>query len=128
MRGKGGTIFSSLESEFHHVVESRIGNFGLDHPEFGKMAARFRFLRAKGRTERIHFAQRHRGGFDVKLAGLRKVCLLLEIIHGKQRSRAFAGGGSDDWGIGQSEAAFVEEVACSLDDLRAHSQNRCLAL
>ena len=105
----------------------RVGDFGLDHPELGQMAAGFRFLRAKGWPEGVHLAQRHRRGFDIKLAGLRQKRLLVEIIDRKQRGGAFAGGGREDRRIGQGEAAVVKEVARRLDDLRAHAQDRCLA-
>ena len=76
--------------QIHQVVEFGVGDFRLDHPELGEVAARLRFLRAKCWTERIHLAQRHRRRFDVKLAGLREVCLLVEIIHREKRARAFA--------------------------------------
>src|SRR5215472_642724 len=53
--------------QFHDVVELAVGDFGLDHPEFGQMAASLRFLGAKRRTKGIHLAQGHGGRFDVEL-------------------------------------------------------------
>ena len=40
-----------LFGELHHVVEVGVGDFGLDHPELGEVAARFRFLGAEGWAE-----------------------------------------------------------------------------
>ena len=113
--------------QIHEIVECRIGHFRLDHPEFGQMAARLRFLRAERWAERIHLAQRHGRGFDVELAGLREIRLLVEVIDREQRGRAFASGWSQNRRIGQREAALVEKVAGSLDDLGAHAQDRRLA-
>src|SRR5579859_3612224 len=114
--------------EFHYVIEGGICDLGFDHPELGEMAASLGFLRAKGWAEGIDLAQRHRRRFDIKLARLRQIRLLFEIIHRKLRSGAFAGGGRDDRRIGQRKAAFVEEVAGCLDDFSAHAQDRRLAL
>ena len=92
------------------------------------MAARLRFLRAKRWPERIHLAQRHRRGFDIKLAGLREVSLLVEIIDRKKRARAFASRRSKNRRIGQRESALVKKIAHRFDDLRPHPQNRRLPL
>ena len=66
--------------QFHHIVEFGVSNFGFDHPEFGEMAARLRFLRAKRWAKRIHLAQRHCGCFHIQLARLREKSFFVEII------------------------------------------------
>ena len=92
------------------------------------MTARLRFFGAKRWAEGIYLAESHGCGFDVQLAGLREECLLIEVVDGKERTRAFAGGGSNDRRIGQRESALVEEIAGSLDDFGTHAQNCGLAL
>ena len=69
--------------ERHYVIELCVSDLGLDHPELGQVAASFTFLGAEGGSERIDFAQRHGGCFDVELPGLSQVGLLVEIINGK---------------------------------------------
>ncbi len=103
-----------------------VGDFRLDHPELGEMAARLRFLRAERRPEAVDLAQRHRGRFNVELARLREVSLLFEVVDRKQCGGAFACGRSKDRRIGESESAIVEVVACRLDDLGANPQDRRL--
>src|SRR4029077_13073133 len=93
------------------IVELGIGNLRFDHPELGEVAAGLRFLRPKGWTERIHLAQRHRCGFDVELAGLREVRLLVKIIDGEKRARTFTSRWGKNRRIGEREAALVEEIA-----------------
>ena len=112
--------------QVHEVVEFGVGHFRLDHPEFGQVAAGLGFFRAKRWPEGIHLAQRHGRGFDVELAGLREIRLLVEIIDREKRAGAFAGGRSKNRRIGEDEAALVEEIARRLDDLRPHPQNRRL--
>src|SRR5580704_9640330 len=91
------------------------------------MTAGLAFLGTERWPERIHLAQRHRCSFDVKLSRLRKVGLLVEVIDRKQRSRAFTRSGRKNWRIGQREAALVEEITRSFDDLSANAKNRGLA-
>ena len=50
-----------------HVFQVRIGCFRLEHPEFGQVAARFRFFRAERRPEGIHVPERRRGRFHIEL-------------------------------------------------------------
>ena len=114
--------------QIHQVIEFGISNFRFDHPELGEVTARLRFLRAKRWTKRIHFAQRHRRGFDVKLAGLREVRLLVEIIDGEECARAFASRRSENRRIGERESSLVETIAHRFDNLRTHPQNRSLPL
>ena len=87
------------------------------------MAAGFRFLRAEGRAEGIDLAQSHGRGFDVKLAGLRQVGLLIEVVHREQGARAFAGRRRQNRRIGQDKATIVKEVAGGADDFRPYPQN-----
>src|SRR5262249_30798031 len=61
-----------------------------------------------------------------KLAGLSKECLLVEVIHGKQRTGAFAGCGRENGRVGESKAAFVEEIARGADDLSPNPQDGAL--
>ena len=91
------------------------------------MPAGLGFFRAKRWPERINLAQRHGGGFDVELAGLGEVSLLIEILDRKQRGGSFAGGGRKNGRIGEGEAAIIKKIAGRLDDFRAHPQNRRLA-
>src|SRR4029450_9739955 len=75
----------------------------------------------------VDLAERHRVRFVVELTALRQIRgLLLEVLRRKQRRRAFAGGGREDGRVGQDEAARVEEVADSVDDLVAYAQDRLL--
>ena len=67
--------------------KSKIRNLGLDHPEFGKVAARFGFFGAERRAKGVNLAQGHGAGFAVKLAGLREVGLLSEVIGFEERRR-----------------------------------------
>jgi hypothetical protein len=56
--------------EFEQAVEVAVGDFGLDHPELGEVAAGLGFFRAEGGAEAVDLAEREGGGLDVKLAGL----------------------------------------------------------
>ena len=88
----------------------------------------FDFSGAEGWAERIDLAQRHGGGFDVELAGLREVGLLFEVVHREKRGGAFAGGGREDGRIGERKSVAVEEIAGGANDFGAHAQNGRLAL
>src|ERR1019366_2207620 len=98
----------------------------LDQPGLGEIASRLRFLRAEGWPEAVDLTESHCRGFDIKLSRLRQVCLFVEVIHGKQRGRTFAGGGCKNRWIGEGEAAIVKIIACRLDDLSANPQDRGL--
>ncbi len=52
--------------EFHQAVEIAVGDFGLDHPELGEMAAGLRFFCAEGGPEAVDLAQRERRGLQYK--------------------------------------------------------------
>ena len=114
--------------QIHQVVEFGVGDFRLDHPELGEVAARLRFFRAEGWAERIHLAQRHGRGFDIELARLRQIRLLVEVIDRETAWWCLRSGGRENRRIGQGESALVEEIARGLDDLGAHPQDRRLPL
>src|SRR3984893_2967373 len=114
--------------EFHQIVECAVGDFRFDHPEFGEMAAGLRFFRAESWTERVELAERHGGGFDVELAGLREVSLLFEVVHGKERGGPFAGGGREYGRIGEGESVGVEEITGGANDFGAHTKDGSLPL
>ena len=83
-------------AEIHHVGKFGVGGFGLEHPEFGQMAAGFGFFGAKRGAESVDLAEGHGGGFDVELAALRQVSLLVvDVIHFEERGGAFASGGRE---------------------------------
>src|ERR1019366_1075969 len=98
------------------VVKRAVREFRSDAPEPGKVGAGLGFFGAEGWTERVDLAERHGGGFDIELAGLREVGLLFEVIHGEKRGGSFAGGGREDGRIGKSESVAVEEIAGSTND------------
>ena len=90
-------------AERHHVFQVRVGGFGLEHPEFGQVAARLRFFGAKGGPKTVDLAQRRGHGFDVKLAGLREVGLLIvDVLHLEERGGAFAGRRREDGRVGRA--------------------------
>ena len=114
--------------ELDDIVERRVGDFGFDHPELGEVPARLRLLGAERRPEAVHAAERHRVGLVVELAALREVRRrVVEVLHGKERRRAFARRRREDRRVGEDEAAAVEVVAHRVDHLVAHAQDRLLA-
>ena len=124
LHDKGDEILSEL----HDVVEFGESHFGFDHPELGEVAAGLRLLRAEGWPEAVHLAERHRGGFNVELAGLRQKRRIAEVIDGKQRGGAFASRRRQDRRLGQGEALVVEEIMRRAHDLAANPQDRRLPL
>ena len=54
-------------AELNHVFEMRVGGFGLEHPEFGEVAASLGFFGAERGAEAVDLAERGGGGFDIKL-------------------------------------------------------------
>ena len=54
--------------QLHDVVQFGISDFRFHHPELCQVAAGLGFLSAECRAKGIHLAQRHGGGFNVKLA------------------------------------------------------------
>ena len=154
MRGNGGTIFASFATsrssvassrarffthglhdgadealaELHHVVEMRVGGFGLEHPEFGEVAARLGFFGAKRGAEGVDLAERGGRRFDVKLAGLREVGLLVvNVIHFEKGGGAFAGGGRENGRVRERVALIVHEIARGAYGFGANAEDRGLA-
>ncbi len=116
-------------SKLLHVFKRRVGHFRLDHPELGEMAAGLGFLGAEGRAESVDLAERHGGGFVIKLAGLRQVGLgVLEIVHFEQRGGAFAGRRRENGCIDEGEAVRIEILAYCADHLVAHADDGVLPL
>src|SRR5207302_2909326 len=73
-----------LLRQLHQVIEGRIGYLRLNHPELGEVAASLGLFRAESGSEGVHLSQCHRCGFDVELAGLREVSLLVEVVDGEE--------------------------------------------
>ena len=114
--------------EIHHVVERRVGDFGLDHPELGQVAPRLRFLGAKRRAKTVDAAERHRVGLVIELAALRQVRrFVVEVLDREEGCGSLARGRREDRRIGEDEAATVEEVTNRIDHFVADAQDRLLA-
>src|SRR5579863_5979904 len=96
--------------ELHEAVEIAVGDFGLDHPELGEVAAGFGFFGAEGGPEAVDLAESESGGLDVELAGLGEEGGVAEVVDGEEGGGAFAGGGSEDGRIGADEAVGVKEL------------------
>ena len=58
----------------------------------------------------------------------REIGLFFEVIHGKERGGAFAGGGREDGRVGESESVGIEKIAGGANDFCADTQNGSLAL
>ena len=97
----GGAVFQDalddvgeeVFGEFEQAVEIAVGDFGLDHPELGEMAAGLGFFGAEGGAEAVDLAESERGGLDVELAGLGEEGGVAEVVDGEERGCAFAGRG-----------------------------------
>jgi hypothetical protein len=113
--------------ELHIAFEIHEGHFRLNHPELGEMAAGLGFLCAKRRPETVDLAQRQRGGFHIKLAGLREERWVAEVVELKQRAGALARRRSQDGRIGADEAFGIEVLLCGPHDGGADAQDGRLA-
>ena len=114
--------------EVHEAVEFEEGYFGFDHPELGEVAAGFGFFGAEGGAEAVDLAERERGGFDVELAGLGEVGLVVvEVVHLEELGGAFAGVGGEDGWVGADEAVGVEVLGCGAHDGGADAEDGGLA-
>ena len=109
--------------QFHQPVEVHEGNLRLDHPELRQMPPRLRLLRAKRGPEAVHLAQRQRRRLHIKLAALRQVRGIAEVVHGKQRGCAFARGRRQNRRIGADVPVHVKVLGRRAHDLRANAQN-----
>ena len=115
-------------AERHHVFQVRVSCFGFQHPEFGQVPARFRFLGAKGWPEAINFAQRRGQRFHVELPRLGQVSLLVvDVLHFKQSCRALAGSRRKYGCIRERVTLAVHEFARGADGFGANSQDGGLA-
>src|SRR6185312_2970200 len=97
--------------QLHDVIELGVGDFRLHHPELSQVAARFRFFCTERWTKRVDLAQRHGRGFNVKLAGLREVRLLIKVIDRKQRGGSLARRRRKDGRISKGKAAIIKEIS-----------------
>src|ERR1700733_6457961 len=92
------------------------------------MAASFGFFGAEGWAEAVDLAEGEGGGFDVELAGLGDVGLVVvEVVHLEELAGAFAGVGREDGWVGADEAVGVEELRRGAHDGGADAQNGRLA-
>ena len=115
-------------AERHHVFQMRVRCFGLEHPEFGEMAARLRFFRAERWAECIDLAKRGGRCFDVELAGLREIgFLVVDVIHFEKRGGAFARSGRENRRVGERVALRIHEIARGANGFRTNPQNGGLA-
>ena len=119
----GEEVFGELEQ----AVEVHVGDFGLDHPELGEVAAGLGFFGAEGGAEAVDLAQGEGGGLDVELAGLGEVGRVAEVVDGKERGGAFAGGGREDGRVGADEAVGVKVLRGGAHDLGADAEDGGLA-
>ena len=113
--------------EFQQAVEVHEGDFRLDHPELGEVAAGLGFFRAEGGAEAVDLAQGQRGGLDVELAGLGEEGGVAEVVDREEGGGAFAGRGSEDGRVGADEAVGVEILRCGAHDFGADAEDGGLA-
>ena len=114
--------------EVEEAVEFEEGDLGFDHPELGEVAAGFGFFGAEGGAEAVDLAEGEGGGFDVELAGLGEVGLVVvEVVHLEELGGAFAGVGGEDGWVGADEAVGVEVLGCGAHDGGADAEDGGLA-
>src|SRR5437667_314059 len=113
-------VGDELLLKLHIVVGVVPGDFGLDHPELGKMTARLGLLGAERGPEAVHLAVCRRRGFDVQLAGLGQIRRAqVEVLSREQVPGGFADRAREDRRVDQHKVALVEEVADRLDHFLA---------
>ena len=114
--------------EVEEAVEFEEGDFGFDHPELGEVAAGFGFFGAEGGAEAVDLAEGEGGGFDVELAGLGEVGLVVvEVVHLEEFGGSFAGVRRQDGWVGADEAVEVEVLGCGAHDGGADAEDGGLA-
>ncbi len=114
--------------EVEEAVEFEEGYFGFDHPELGEVAAGLGFFGAEGGAEAVDLAEGEGGGFDVELAGLGEVGLVVvEVVHLEELAGSFAGVGGEDGWVGADEAVGVEVLGCGAHDGGADAEDGGLA-
>ncbi len=126
------------------VGEIGEGDFRLDHPELGEVAAGVRVLGAERRPEGVDLGEREAVGLDIELSGhgeerfaaeevLAEIDLAcrrarqvgeVERRHPEQRAGAFGVGGGDDRRVDPEEAVLVEEAVDRLRQRVPHPR-RC---
>ena len=120
-------VAEEVFGELEQAVEVHEGDFGLDHPELGEVAAGFGFFCAEGGAEAVDLAESEGGGLDVELAGLGEVGGVAEVVDWEERRGAFAGGGGEDGRIGADEAVGVEVLGGGPHDFGADAEDGGLA-
>ena len=127
-RTRGDDVGDVVFGEVEEAVEFEEGYFGFDHPELGEVAAGLGFFGAEGGAEAVDLAEGEGGGFDVELAGLGEVGLVVvEVVHLEELGGAFAGVGGEDGWIGADEAVDVEVLGCGAHDGGADAEDGGLA-
>ena len=92
------------------------------------MAAGLGFVGAECGAEAVDLAEGEGCRFDVELAGLGEVGLVVvEVVHLEELGGAFAGVGGEDGWVGADEAVGVEELGCGAHDGGADAQDGRLA-
>src|ERR1700760_236315 len=69
----------------HQVIEARVREFGLDHPEFGEVTSSLGFFGAEGGPEAVDLAEGERGALDVELPALCEESLVAEVLNREKR-------------------------------------------
>ena len=125
---RGDDVGDEGFGEVEEAVEFEEGYLGFDHPELGEVAAGFGFFGAEGGAEAVDLAEGEGGGFDVELAGLGEVGLVVvEVVHLEELGGAFAGVGGEDGWVGADEAVGVEVLGCGAHDGGADAEDGGLA-
>jgi hypothetical protein len=108
------------------TLELEEGDLRLDHPELGQVAPRFRLLRAEGRPEAVHLAERRGRGLQVQLPRLREIGLVPEVVRLEERRGPLDRGARQDRRVDPHVLALVKEVRDRLLHLRTDPQHRVL--
>ena len=121
-------IEDEVFGELGDVFDMSESDFGLDHPKFDEMAARFGFLGPEGGAEAVDLAESGRRRLVIELSALAQIGFLIEVLRFEKRRRAFAGAGREDRRIHEPEAAIIEKVPDSPDDFGSNLENGMLFL
>ena len=113
--------------QFDVSFQIHVGDFGLDHPEFGQVTAGVGIFRPERGAEAIGSAKGRTGGFHVKLPALGKVCGLVKIRRGKKCARTFAFVGGKNRRIDKGEIPRIEVFPNRLCNVVANGQDGVLA-
>ena len=111
----------------HHIIEIRVRDLRLEHPELRQVTARLALFGAEGRAKAVDLAERHGRGFCVQLARLCQIrFLFIEVVHFEKRAGAFACSRREDGRVDADEALLFIEVANRLRHAIADAQDRPL--